>query len=64
LYCAIKKDAFVVLQPPSEDPKPLNAEDEADAAVITQMQEVLGEFFATALMGDAVWAKDILSATV
>jgi transcription initiation factor TFIID subunit 6 len=49
-----------VLYPPSENPVPLDSENESDAAVITQLREVLGDFFAEKLQGDSDWARGVL----
>jgi transcription initiation factor TFIID subunit 6 len=35
----------------------------ADVAVITQLREVLGDFFSEKLVADAAWSRGILSGT-
>jgi hypothetical protein len=49
-----------VLHPPSDEPVPLDIENESDAAVIRQMYEVLGDFFTEKLQGDSSWARGVL----
>ncbi|KAI0040292.1 transcription initiation factor TFIID complex subunit [Auriscalpium vulgare] len=53
-------DALKVLQPPSAHPVPLDSRLSEDAATLARLDEVMGDFFAERLMGDAVWARSIL----
>ncbi|KAJ3911805.1 transcription initiation factor TFIID complex 60 kDa subunit [Lentinula edodes] len=55
-------DALRVLHPPSDSEMTdsLNLNNEADLQVLTRLHEVLGEFFAQKVVGDAAWAKAIL----
>lgn len=53
-------DAFRTLQEPSEDPVPLDGQNSADNAVLSQLHEVLGDFFAKKLEKDAAWARGVL----
>jgi transcription initiation factor TFIID subunit 6 len=41
----------------------LEETNEADVAVITQLREVLGDFFSDKLLGDAAWSRGILGGT-
>jgi transcription initiation factor TFIID subunit 6 len=41
----------------------LNPNNEADAAVINQLREVLGDVFAERVAGDAAWAREVLGIT-
>ncbi|KAG1732405.1 TATA box binding protein associated factor-domain-containing protein [Suillus paluster] len=52
--------ALHVLHPPSDMPESLYTEDEGDAMIMGQLQEVLGSFFAEKLYGDKGWALGIL----
>ncbi|PCH39838.1 TAF-domain-containing protein [Wolfiporia cocos MD-104 SS10] len=54
-------DALQVLHPSSMAPVPLDEADEQDAAVVRQLKEVLGDFFAEKLMADSAWARAILA---
>lgn len=54
-------DAFKVLHPPSVLSVPLDSAEEADAAVIQQLKETMGDFFAEKLWGDAAWARAVLT---
>ena len=54
------QDALRVLQPASDMDDSLDLSNEADAAVLTQLNEVLGEFFAGKVSTDAAWARGIL----
>ena len=49
-----------MLQPASDMNDSLDLSNEADAAVLTQLNEVLGEFFAGKVSTDAAWARGIL----
>ena len=49
-----------MLQPTSDMNDSLDLSKEADAAVLTQLNEVLGEFFAAKVAVDAAWARGIL----
>lgn len=40
---------------------PLNADSGADASVIEDLRSHLGAFFAERVIGDAAWARGILS---
>lgn len=42
-------------------PEPLELNSDVDSAVIQQLRDVLGNFFADKLMEDAVWARGVLS---
>ncbi|KDQ62792.1 hypothetical protein JAAARDRAFT_30697 [Jaapia argillacea MUCL 33604] len=53
-------DAFRVLQQPSDMPVSLDPDNDADEPVVTQLHEVLGDFFAERLVGDGVWARGVL----
>jgi transcription initiation factor TFIID subunit 6 len=53
-----------VLHPPSDDPQHLNYAEEGDAKVMTQMREVLGDFFTEKLLSDGAWARAILGGTI
>ncbi|KAH7923346.1 TAF-domain-containing protein [Leucogyrophana mollusca] len=52
--------ALQVLQPPSDMPESLEPTDDADAATIDQLRNVLGDFFAEKLYGDKALALGIL----
>ena len=54
------QDALRVLQPASDMNDSLDLSNEADADVLTQLNEVLGEFFAGKVSTDAAWARGIL----
>ena len=56
----ILQDALRVLQPASDMNDSLDLSKEADAAVLTQLNEVLGEFFAQKVSTDAAWSRGIL----
>ena len=56
-------DALRVLQPPSDMSDSLDGWNEADAAVMDQLTEVLGPFFAKRVAGDAAWAREIVGIT-
>ena len=56
-------DALRVLQPPSDMSDSLDGTNEADAAVMDQLTEVLGPFFAKRVAGDAAWAREIVGIT-
>ncbi|KAF8802566.1 transcription initiation factor TFIID complex 60 kDa subunit [Phlegmacium glaucopus] len=53
-------DALRVLQPASDMNDSLDPSKVADAAVLTQLNEVLGGFFAGKVSVDAAWARGIL----
>jgi len=53
-------DALRVLQPASDMNDSLDSSNEADAAVLTQLNEVLGGFFAGKVSVDAAWSRGIL----
>lgn len=54
------QDALRVLQPTSDMNDSLDLSKEADAAVLAQLNEVLGGFFAEKVSVDAAWARGIL----
>lgn len=54
-------DAFRVLHPQSSSPVPLDQSNQADAEIIRQLGEVLGELFADRLMSDSAWARGVLT---
>lgn len=54
-------EALGVLHPPSERPVPLDLEDSDDAQVVERLREILGDFFAERLVGDAAWARGVLA---
>lgn len=54
-------EALEVLHPPSERPVPLNPGDPNDARIAGRLREILGDFFAERLMGDAAWARGVLA---
>ena len=56
-------DALRVLQPPSDMSDSLDGTNEADVAVMDQLTEVLGLFFAKRVAGDAAWAREIVGIT-
>jgi transcription initiation factor TFIID subunit 6 len=56
----ILQDALRVLQPASDMNDSLDLSKEGDAAVFTQLNEVLGEFFAGKVSTDAAWARGVL----
>ncbi|GBE83264.1 Transcription initiation factor TFIID subunit 6 [Sparassis crispa] len=58
--CAL--DALKMLHPPSTMSTPLDASSETDVRAVTQLREVLGDFFANKLVDDSEWARGILSA--
>lgn len=58
--CFILQDALRVLQPASDMNDSLDMSKEADVAVLTQLNEVLGEFFAGKVSTDAAWSRGIL----
>jgi transcription initiation factor TFIID subunit 6 len=58
--CFIFQDALRVLQPASDMNDSLDLSKEADAAVLSQLNEVLGKFFAGKISTDAAWARGIL----
>ena len=60
ILCFVLQDALRVLQPASDMNDSLDLSKEADAAVLTQLNEVLGEFFAEKVSTDAAWARGIL----
>ena len=60
-HWTLPQDAFKVLQPPSEEPKPLDEEAPDDSATISRMRETLGDFFTESLMGDGGRARALLS---
>ena len=49
-----------MLQPASDMNDSLDLSKEADAAVLSQLNEVLGKFFAGKISTDAAWARGIL----
>lgn len=49
-----------MLQPASDMNDSLDLSKEADAAVFTQLNEVLGGFFAEKVSTDAAWSRGIL----
>ena len=50
-----------MLHPPSPHPVPLDANSGADQAVIEKLHAQVGDFFAERVVGDAAWARGILS---
>lgn len=56
-----QQDAFRVLHPQSSSPVPLDQSNQADAEIIRQLGEVLGELFADRLMSDSAWARGVLT---
>ena len=50
-----------MLHTPSAPPVPLDSANEVDAAVIQQLKETMGDFFAERLWGDSAWARAILT---
>ena len=57
---SLLQDALRVLQPASDMNDSLDVSKEEDAVVLTQLNEVLGEFFAGKVSTDAAWARGIL----
>ena len=55
------QDALKVLHTPSAQPVPLDSTNEADTAVIQQLKETMGDFFAERLWGDSAWARAVLT---
>ncbi|KAI0770078.1 TAF-domain-containing protein [Fomes fomentarius] len=53
--------SFKMLHPPSTHPVPLDTNSGADQALIERLHAQLGEFFAERVVGDAAWARGILS---
>ncbi len=53
--------SFRMLHPPSTHPVPLDTNSGADQALIERLHAQLGEFFAERVVGDAAWARGILS---
>lgn len=55
-------DALRVLHPPSDSDMTdsLNIANDADYQLSSRLQDILGEFFAQKVMGDALWARSIL----
>ncbi|KDR83070.1 hypothetical protein GALMADRAFT_238878 [Galerina marginata CBS 339.88] len=53
-------DALRVLQPASEMSDSLDSSKEADSAVLTKLNEVLGGYFASQVSSDGAWAREIL----
>ncbi|KAJ3740160.1 transcription initiation factor TFIID complex 60 kDa subunit [Lentinula detonsa] len=55
-------DALRVLRPPSDSEmsEALNLANDADLHISTRLRDVLGEFFAQKVEGDAAWARAIL----
>lgn len=54
-------EALEVLHPPSERPVPLDLGDPDDLRIAERLREILGDFFAERLMGDAAWARAVLA---
>jgi transcription initiation factor TFIID subunit 6 len=54
------QDALRVLQPTSDMNDSLDMSKEADVAVFSQLNELLGGFFAGKVSLDAAWARGIL----
>ncbi|GLB38700.1 putative transcription initiation factor tfiid complex 60 kda subunit [Lyophyllum shimeji] len=52
--------ALEVLRPTSDMVYPLDMTNPEDAAIVTQLRELLGETFALPIEGDAAWAREIL----
>ena len=55
------QESFRMLHPPSARPVPLDPNSGADQAVIEKLHAQLGDFFAERIVGDAAWARGILS---
>ncbi|KAF8920164.1 transcription initiation factor TFIID complex 60 kDa subunit [Mucidula mucida] len=53
-------DAFTVLYPPSDMPESLELSRESDIIFSQKLRDVLGDFFANKLSGDAGWARGVL----
>ncbi len=63
LSCSTLKclqDAFTVLYPPSDMPESLELSRESDIIFSQKLRDVLGDFFANKLSGDAGWARGVL----
>jgi transcription initiation factor TFIID subunit 6 len=54
-------EALAVLHPPSEHPVPLDLGHADDAQIAERLREILGDFFAERLVGDAAWARGVLA---
>jgi len=54
-------EALAVLHPSSEHPVPLDLGDPDDAQTAERLREILGDFFAERLVGDAAWARGVLA---
>jgi transcription initiation factor TFIID subunit 6 len=54
-------EALAVLHPPSEHPVPLDLGHPDDAQIADRLREILGDFFAERLVGDAAWARGVLA---
>jgi transcription initiation factor TFIID subunit 6 len=54
-------DALAVLHPSSERPVPLDPANPDDAQVAERLRDILGDFFAERLVGDAAWARGVLA---
>ncbi|KAN0114356.1 TATA box binding protein associated factor (TAF) domain containing protein [Russula decolorans] len=54
-------EALEVLHPPSERPVPLDLGEPDDSRIAERLREILGDFFAERLMGDAAWARGVLA---
>ena len=55
------QDAFRLLAPPSSSPRPLSPVNPDDTVVMTELNGLLGPFFAARVSPDAEWAKTLLS---
>ncbi|TCD67164.1 hypothetical protein EIP91_000449 [Steccherinum ochraceum] len=53
--------AFEVLHPASSMAVPLDANSQEDVAVVMQLRNTLGDFFAERLMQDGAWARGVIS---
>ncbi|KAF9046804.1 TAF-domain-containing protein [Hymenopellis radicata] len=53
-------DAFTVLYPPSDMPESLELSRESDIIFSQKLRDVLGDFFANKLSGDAGWARGVI----
>ena len=52
-----------MLQPPSDHPvslMPLDEQNAGDVALVTQIRQVIGDFFGEQLLADKDWAQGVL----
>ncbi|KZS90399.1 TAF-domain-containing protein [Sistotremastrum niveocremeum HHB9708] len=57
------RDALAVLQPPSASPVPLDPSSESDSLLAGRLQDTLGDYFGSQLLGDRERALAILNGT-